>query len=50
MTISTLFYFYDNTEDIEEVIKLENEIDLSDFYLNPPDSVVNQAIAAVLNS
>ncbi len=48
MTISIL-YFYDNTENIEEIINLEEEVDLTDFYIDPPDVIVQQTIAAIIN-
>jgi hypothetical protein len=49
MTISTFVYFNENINtDEEELILLDNEIDLSDFYLEPPESVVQKTIQAIL--
>ncbi len=51
MTISTFFYSYENIsdEEIEHLTDFENEIDLSDFYVDPPELLVQQTIQAVLS-
>lgn len=51
MTISTFFYSYENIsdEEIEYLTDFENEIDLSDFYVDPPELLVQQTIQAVLS-
>jgi|GEM_PF-5847930 hypothetical protein len=52
MTISTIFYFCDNTysEELEDIIDLENNIDLSEFYLTPPDWLVKKTIETIISS
>lgn len=51
MTIFTFFYSYENTsdEEIESLTNFENNIDLSDFYIDPPEQLVQQTIQAILS-
>ncbi len=52
MIISTFLYFNDNTNSEEEknIFDLENNIDLSKFYLTPPDWLVKKTIETILSS
>lgn len=51
MTIFTFFYSYENIsdEELENLTDLENNLDLSDFYIDPPEQLVQQTIQAVLS-
>lgn len=51
MTISTFVYFNEetNSQELEEIIDLENSLDLSDLYLTPPEWLVKNTICSVLN-
>lgn len=51
MTIFTFFYSYEyiSDEEFENLTDLENDLDLSDYYIDPPEQLVQQTIQAVLN-
>ncbi len=49
MTISTFLYFNENINgDDETLYPLEDTVELSNFYIEPPESLVQKTIQAVL--
>lgn len=48
MTISTLFYFNDNTNDEDIfILPLDEDVEIEKFYIDPPIALVQNTIQAI---
>lgn len=50
MILSTFIYFYDNSsDDNEQLLSLDQEINIEEFYLDPPADLVKNTMNAILS-